>query len=715
MTSIWIAIFGGIGATVVARIGFTAYGRDPVALGLSVLIGAGLLLGLVELWRRARRAHQALDALNAEVDFTDTTHRERLPAHVRGPLEGALAGHGAPGEIPGFTPYLAGLVVMLGLIGTFLGLVEALSGAREALVTGDGAADVDGLRSGLVAPMQGLTRAFGTSVAGVAASASLGLCLVWVRRVEARVRRRLDQLLAGPLAHLTPAGRHHAALDALVSQSAALPQAAEALQGAVERLDVLGKDLARAHGEATRATTKAHLDAVAAAEKAHREATMALEKAHLEATTRAEKAHREATASAEQAHREATANAEKAHHEAVTAAAKAHHDAVKEASAAQSDATRATVQALTEGVKAIRADLQEASIIVSTEAVAAVQPLVAEGVAKLTTTAEEHVSRLQQQLSEEATARQAESAAHLDRLREALQATVQSIQSQQAAQGQQITEGVTGVMTSLDATAQSVAEGLGTLERQGTQWMIEIRGDLSGHLEAIQQAVVAPLEATAEAHRAKAEALDGLITASNAQLEAQGEALAAQRQAMQTQHGEITAQLTESAAQVSAAAEGSSAAIAALGEALTETVRQGLDRRLTDQQTLEAQLTTQHEKALADLGARLVEHAQSMSADLASTGDIVREAAELARASGVELSLVAELFTEAVDRYRGASEAWLDTLARLEGTLSSSGDGQSSVALGQYLDQTREVFSDSLRVQQALFAELRSLKAREAS
>ena len=180
-----------------------------------------------------------------------------------------------------------------------------------------------------------------------------------------------------------------------------------------------------------------------------------------------------------------------------------------------------------------------------------------------------------------------------------------------------------------------------------------------------------------------------------------------------SQTGEALTGLT---AQTSAALGGLTEQAGAAVQGLTGQVDAALQARAEAQIDLEGRMLAQHQAAVESLGAKLVAQAQGLGDDLSKTGDIVREAAELARASGVELSLVAELFTEAVDRYRGASEAWLDTLSRLEGALSnrSEGGGGQAVALGQYLDQTREVFTDTLRVQQALFNELRSLKGQEA-
>ena len=73
---------------------------------------------------------------------------------------------------PGPDALPRGLLVLLGMLGTFLGMVVTLNGTGTAL---ESAADLQAIRASLAAPVKGLGLAFGTSLAGVAASAMLGL------------------------------------------------------------------------------------------------------------------------------------------------------------------------------------------------------------------------------------------------------------------------------------------------------------------------------------------------------------------------------------------------------------------------------------------------------------------------------------------------------------------------------------------------------------
>ena len=101
---------------------------------------------------------------------------------------------GLPG--PALAPTLAGLLVLLGMLGTFLGMILTLRGTGAALET---ATDLVAVRNSLIAPVKGLGLAFGTSVAGVAASAALGPAVRAGRRERVAVAQRLDARIATTL------------------------------------------------------------------------------------------------------------------------------------------------------------------------------------------------------------------------------------------------------------------------------------------------------------------------------------------------------------------------------------------------------------------------------------------------------------------------------------------------------------------------------------
>ncbi|MCA9615701.1 MAG: hypothetical protein R3B99_03020 [Polyangiales bacterium] len=249
MTRILVLLAGLGGLAVVARAGAYYQGTDGFAFTLVSLMAVVLLGGLLELWMRASRIASlqgAIDALRGKevgkLDEVDGALRPILRSHLeRDPM---------PAQVPVFAPFLVGLLVLLGLLGTFLGLFETLGGARAALETGG---DIDSLRAGLTRPMGGLMRSFGTSAAGVAASAMLGLGAVFVRRAARRLDESIHAACAGPLAHLSASRRQLVALEELAEQGRALPDAVASLRDAVHALD----GLATAHRAANDALREA--------------------------------------------------------------------------------------------------------------------------------------------------------------------------------------------------------------------------------------------------------------------------------------------------------------------------------------------------------------------------------------------------------------------------------------------------------------------------
>ena len=101
--------------------------------------------------------------------------------------------------------------------------------------------------------MGGLMRGFGTSAAGVASSALLGLAMVFVRRDISRFGVSLHAMASGPLARFTPAHRQLLALESLAEQGEAWPQAAAALGEAAAPLKGSRPAGSRAHAEAAAA------------------------------------------------------------------------------------------------------------------------------------------------------------------------------------------------------------------------------------------------------------------------------------------------------------------------------------------------------------------------------------------------------------------------------------------------------------------------------
>ena len=115
---------------------------------------------------------------------------------------------------------------------------------------------------------------------------------------------------------------------------------------------------------------------------------------------------------------------------------------------------------------------------------------------------------------------------------------------------------------------------------------------------------------------------------------------------------------------------------------------------------------SQSETALT-LAQQLGTHAQELSASLGQTSALVQDAAGLVQAGGAELTAVAEMFAEAVDRQREAAREWLENLGHVERAVADAGEGAAADALGHHLARTHEIFDRQLRFQQELFEQLR--------
>ncbi len=232
-----------LGLLAVGWVGAGYIGHSPLALTMTALIGVVYLAGGLELLRFQQataslaRALEAIpEGLASLGDWLGQVHPS-LHNPVRLRIEGERSG--LPG--PAVTPYLVGLLVLLGMLGTFLGMVVTLNGAVLAL---ESTTDLHTIRAALAAPVKGLGVAFGTSVAGVAASAMLGLVSTLCRRQRLLVGQRLDARIAGELRSLSLGHQRQEAFKAIQAQAQALPEVVTTLQTMMAQLERHNQQLA---------------------------------------------------------------------------------------------------------------------------------------------------------------------------------------------------------------------------------------------------------------------------------------------------------------------------------------------------------------------------------------------------------------------------------------------------------------------------------------
>ena len=230
----YTAFFVGLAAVCWVAIGYL--GSNPLALAITLLIGAFYGMGALEL----QRFHQATATLTGAVtgmkeppanlgQWLGTLHPSLRNA-VRLRVEGERVG--LPG--PALTPYLAGLLVLLGMLGTFVGMVVTLNGTGMAL---ESASDVSAIRASLAAPVKGLGLAFGTSLAGVAASAMLGLVSALCRRDRLQAAQVLDTRIGTTLRIFSLAHRRDESFRLLLQQADVMPRLADRLQAMMEAME----------------------------------------------------------------------------------------------------------------------------------------------------------------------------------------------------------------------------------------------------------------------------------------------------------------------------------------------------------------------------------------------------------------------------------------------------------------------------------------------
>jgi hypothetical protein len=225
-----------VGLAAMCWIGVGYVGSNPLALAVTMLIGACYLAGALELQRYSQatstlaRAVTGLSepprSLGAWLDSLHPSLRNSVRLRVEGERV-ALAG-------PSLTPYLVGLLVLLGMLGTLLGMVATLRGTGMAL---DSATDLQAIRTSLAAPVKGLGFAFGTSIAGVATSAMLGLLSALCRRERIEAAQMLDVKIGTTLRAYSQAHQREESFKLLQRQAEMMPTLVDRLQAMMAAIE----------------------------------------------------------------------------------------------------------------------------------------------------------------------------------------------------------------------------------------------------------------------------------------------------------------------------------------------------------------------------------------------------------------------------------------------------------------------------------------------
>ena len=217
-----------------------AFLANPVLNAVIIIaLLAGIFLSLYALRQVSREVRWANSRLSPDAPAS------RLKPYLLSPLEGAFAGsikrltplnqralldsfEGRLYESREILRYLAGLLVFLGLLGTFWGLLEtvrSIGGVIGAMRTAGGESGTlfEDLKTGLAAPLAGMGISFSSSLFGLAGSLVLGFLDLQVGRAHARFATEVEDRLATRVTIVTGSGEPPA-LQGVYSALAELKQ-----------------------------------------------------------------------------------------------------------------------------------------------------------------------------------------------------------------------------------------------------------------------------------------------------------------------------------------------------------------------------------------------------------------------------------------------------------------------------------------------------------
>ena len=211
--------------------------------GLNALIGLVLLIGTILAFRQVIRLYPEVSWVNNFRIADPGLAIERRPT-LLAPMAAILGGERTGrmtisqqtmrhlldsiatrlDEARDISRYMTGLLVFLGLLGTFWGLIETVGSVGKVIdglkVGGDAGALFDTLKEGLAAPLGGMGISFSSSLFGLAGSLILGFLDLQSSQAQNRFYTDLEDWLASTVS----------------GYSSETAGAGGELQGAVERL-----------------------------------------------------------------------------------------------------------------------------------------------------------------------------------------------------------------------------------------------------------------------------------------------------------------------------------------------------------------------------------------------------------------------------------------------------------------------------------------------
>lgn len=173
----FVLVLGALGVLVAARVAWAARGGALVLLAPPIVVAILVVSGVA----RVLRDLGAAGLVEGELAAHEGREGEVTEAFVRR----------AKDLVDRAASTLPSVCILVGLLGTFAGLFEALVGSRDLLSS---AVDAAAVRTIVAAPLGGLARAFGSSAAGIVGSVVLGLAESRFQGVADSIAVRLESV-----------------------------------------------------------------------------------------------------------------------------------------------------------------------------------------------------------------------------------------------------------------------------------------------------------------------------------------------------------------------------------------------------------------------------------------------------------------------------------------------------------------------------------------
>jgi hypothetical protein len=684
-----------------------------LALAMTGLIALTYSLGAFELSQFRKTTGQLTQALADTGQIGADLHPwlDRLPASLRNPVRLRVEGErmGLPG--PAMTPYLVGLLVMLGMLGTFLGLVVTFKGVVFAL---EGSGDLHAIRAALAAPIQGLGLSFGTSIAGVATSAMLGLMSAISRRERLDASRLLDTQIATTLRPFSRAHQREQANLALQAQSQALPTVADKLQSMMAHMaqhqQHVNEQLVAQQSQFHRDTAKAYGDMASAVGHSLRESLSASSKAASDSLKPIVESAMVALAQESKRSHQQLAETTQGQLQTLT---RAFANTAQTVSAgwtqsleAQTESNHGLLQGLEQTLQAIRqAQEQGAQHLIES-----VQVALTATQSALSQSDAQRLQAWQEGLTTQTQGLQAEWRHMGIQTLDQQQAICQAMERNAGAITQRVSEQAAGAMEGVSRLlGQSEALVQARLDSESS-WSAQQGQQLQAMTQVWRAEMAAMRDEEAARGQAAVARLGELQAAVAAHLATLGAALEApMSRLMQTASdvpqaaAEVMVQLRQEMSSLSERDNQASAERNALMAQLRDLV-QGLQRDTGEQRAAIEGLTT---TAISSLSQASQQHTETLAVQVSKAVDVAAHVT----GSAIELSSLGEAFQHGIERFSASNDKLTEGLQRIEDALQKSMT-RSDDQLAYYVAQAREVIDLSIASQQGIVEDMRKLHSK---